>query len=387
MYKICIITTMYTSIRNWIEPLLPAYLENGFDVTIVANFKDKDYKSSLENKFKQIRFVHFPFYRGINFKNLFRSIKYLIKFFKEEKFDLVQYSTPNASLCSSYAAKKAKVPVRLYCQWGMVFSSRKGISRFIFKTIEKKISKWSTNIQPDSKGNLDYCRKEKIYSQVKSNVVWNGSAKGLDISKYNIENKQIFSEEIKARHKIPSDNFIIGFVGRLGKEKGCNELFLAFKILEEKYPKLTLLFVGPIEKEKTIEPQLLKYFYENEKIIITNRVPDVEKYISAMDVFVLPSYREGFGMSVIEASAMEVPVICTKYPGPSSAILENETGLLIDIGDVDGIVQNIENLISNKELCVKLGKNGRKFVINNFEQKVFIKKLIEDRIDLIKNKK
>lgn len=106
-----------------------------------------------------------------------------------------------------------------------------------------------------------------------------------------------------------------------------------------------------------------------------------------MDVFVLPSYREGFGMSVIEASAMEVPVICTKYPGPSSAILENETGLLIDIGDVDGIVQNIENLISNKELCVKLGKNGRKFVINNFEQKVFIKKLIEDRIDLIKNKK
>ena len=176
---------------------------------------------------------------------------------------------------------------------------------------------------------------------------------------------------------------MIGFVGRLGKEKGCNELFRAFQILKKDYPDSKLLFVGPIEKEETIEPELLKYFYECDDIIKTGRVKNVERYMSAMDVFVLPSYREGFGLSVVEASAMGVPVVVTRYPGPSSAMVENVTGISIPVKDVDGIVESVKTLLNNPELAAQYGSAGRKYVLESYDQEIFREKYMEDRLTLL----
>lgn len=382
MKKICIVTTMWSSINNWIKPFLNEYAERGVDVSIACNM-DAEYENNLKEEFPYIHTYPMPFPRGINILGSIKSIRLLKRLFKKEKFDMVQYSTPNASMYASFAAKSAKIPVRLYCQWGMVYVTMSGIKRKIFKAIERMVCRFSTQIQPDSTGNLEFCRKEGLYDETKSLVIWNGSAKGLDLTAFDVSKKAEYSKEIKGKYGIPEYVPVIGFVGRLGKEKGCNELFVAFKALKEQFPTLKLLFVGPIEKEDTIEPELLAYFRECDDIIKTGRVTNVEKYTSAMDVFVLPSYREGFGMSVIEASVMEVPVVVTKYPGPSSAMEEGVTGISVPVKDSDALTLAIADLLKDREKSFSMGRAGRIFVEQNFEQKEFIRRYMENRMNLL----
>ena len=105
--------------------------------------------------------------------------------------------------------------------------------------------------------------------------------------------------------------------------------------------------------------------------------------MSVMDVFVLPSYREGFGMSVVEASAMGVPVVATKYPGPSGGMLDGVTGIAVEVKDIDGLEQAIRCLIFDKEKAEKMGKAGREYVVNNFDFEVFKTKYMENRFELL----
>lgn len=382
MKKICIVTTLSSSITNWIMPFLNEYQKNNIEVTIVCNMTE-EYSKDLKEKYPGVKTHIIKFPRGTKLLQSIKSIKKLTKFFHNNKFDLVQYSTPNASLYAAIASKRAKIPVRVYCQWGMVFVSRKGIKRLIFKTIEKVICKKSTMIQPDSFGNLNYCRENKIYPEWKSMVIWNGSAKGLDFTKFDITKKELYAKEIKEKYFINENDFILGFVGRLGREKGCNELFKAFQSLKLIHNNLKLLFVGPIEKEETIESDLLKFMYDCEDVIVTNRVSNVEKYMAAMDIFILPSYREGFGSSVIEAQAMGVPVIVTDIAGPTDGMIKDKTGIVIPVKDIASIVDAVNLLINDSEKRLQFGRNGYEFVKSHFDYEIFKKKLIDNRLELL----
>lgn len=383
MKKICIITTMWSSINNWIKPFLHEYNARGIDVTIVCNM-DADYARELKSQYPFVHTYPVAFPRGIDLGGSIKSILVLYKFFRKNRFDMVQYSTPNASMYAAVASKLAGIPVRLYCQWGMVYVTMTGIKRKVFRFIEKMVCRFSTMVQPDSDGNLKFCREQGFYDESKSCVIWNGSAKGLDLSAFDVTQKQAYAKEIREKYGIPEDAPIVGFVGRLGKEKGCNELFRAFQEIKKTVPNAKLLFVGPIEKEESIDPELLEYFWKCDDIIKTDRVTHVEKYTSAMDVFVLPSYREGFGMSVVEASAMEVPVVVTEYPGPSSAMLDGVTGYAVPVQDDKKLCQRILTLLQDEPLRKKMGAAGRKFAEEAFDQKTFISKYMENRTELLK---
>lgn len=382
MKKICIVTTISDTMKAFVLESAK-YLHNvgGYDVTLICN-TDNEFASSLP---EYIKYIPVKIKRGISLNGI-ASINRLYKIFKKEKFDMVQYSTPNASYYASVAAKKAKIPVRLYCQWGMIYISRKGITRKIFKFLEKSICNNSTYIQPDSFGNLEFCRKEGLYTAENSGVIWNGSAKGVNLEKFDVTKKEEYNFEIRQKYGIGEDDLVIGTVGRLGKEKGSNELIEAFSILKKEYPSAKLLFVGPIEKKKTIEPRLLKYFMECEDIIKVGWTNEVEKYLSAMNLFVFPSYREGFGLSAIEASAMAVPIIATEYPGPSNAIVNKKTGFRIKIGSVDEIVSAVELIISNQGVAHAMARNARSYAESCFDEKMFLKKYLENRRELLGDK-
>ena len=380
--RICICTTLWSSINNWIIPFLNDYNKRGIDVTIVCNM-DNEYEQGLKKSYPFIHTHKIDFPRGIDAMGSIKSIWSLYRFFKREKFDLVQYSTPNASMYGAVAAKMAKVPVRLYCQWGMVYVTMTGFKRRIFENIERMICRFSTQIQPDSYGNLNFCRENGLYDENKSCVIWNGSAKGIDLDAYNIEKKDEYSTEIKTQYNIPQDAPVIGFVGRLGREKGCHELFKAFQNVKKEFPAAKLLFVGPIEKKETMEPDMLEYFETCNDIIKTDRVDHVEKYISAMDVYVLPSYREGFGMGVVEASAMGVPVVVTQYPGPSSAMEEGVTGYSVPVKDVKQLTEYILQFLRDPEMAKRMGMQGREWVETRFDRKIFIQKYMENRMKLL----
>ena len=378
MKKICFITTVPGTLESFALPTAKAMHEDGeFDISFICA-DDSGFADRLP---EYIHYFPVNMKRGINLYGI-KATYEMYKIFKSEKFDLVQYSTPNAALYASIASKLAKVPVRLYCQWGIVYVSFKGIKRKIFKTLEKIVCKLSTWIEPDSFGNLKFSRSEGLYDEGKSSVVWNGTSAGIDLQRMDISQKKPWRREIRRRYGIPENAFAYGFVGRITKDKGIYELFEAFDEISRDND-VYLLAVG----KREIDDGELEEVEKNPRIIFTGNVNDPEMYYAAMDVFVLPSYREGMANSIMEAEAMGVPVIVTDIPGTVDAMSVGVTGLTVKKADVVTLRDAMNEMYKNGELRNRFASVSRDFVEKNFERKELISRIIKDRKRLLREKK
>ncbi|SFO21798.1 Glycosyltransferase involved in cell wall bisynthesis [Pseudobutyrivibrio sp. UC1225] len=377
MKKICYITTVPSTINAFIlESTKYIHEHTDWDITFVCD-EDKDFGANLP---EYIYYHPIKMERGISFAGIGAMLE-MKRFFKEQKFDMIQYSTPNASLYASMAGKMAKVPVRLYCQWGMAFVGFSGIKRAIFKAVEKYVCSSATWIEPDSKSNLDFSHAEGLYPEDKGSVIWNGSACGVKLDKFQVEHKQEWRALVREKLEIPEDAFVFGYVGRITRDKGINELLAAAKDLLTVEKKTYLLFVGPDEADVTIDAELMTWAKEEPRVIFAGFVNDVERYLAAMDTYVLPSYREGFGMGVVEAEAMAVPVIVTNIPGPTDAMIKDVSGYVIEKKSVVGLIEAMKRIMSAD--LKSMGKAGRKFVEEGFEQQEFFRRVLEDRKKLM----
>lgn len=379
MKKICFVTTVSITVRAFLMPLIH-YLDKNTDweLTVICD-EDPALKELLP---EQVRFIPVSMKRGISLRGIGAMME-MAKIFRREKFDLVQYSTPNASLYASMAAKLAGVPVRLYCQWGIAYVGFQGMKRKVFKAVEKFVCKLSTQIEPDSFGNLNFSHSEKLYSPKKSCVIWNGSASGVSLEKFDIGQKQQWREQIRARLGIGEQSFVYGFIGRITGDKGINELFTAYQQLLQRQPDTYLILVGMAEKEETLEPALYQWAKENSRVIFCGFSTEVEKYIAAMDVYILPSYREGFGSAVVEAEAMGVPVVISDIPGPRDAMVENVTGLVVKKADPESLYEAMLQMKSDEALRQQLGEAAYELAKDKFEQKQLMNCIMQDRIRLM----
>lgn len=375
MKRICFATTVPGTIRAFILPLAEYMHENTkWDISFICSDNENFEKSLPE----YIHFYPVHMERGISLAGI-KAMFQIKKILKKEKFDMVQYSTPNASLYTAMAAKSAKIPIRLYCQWGIAYVGFNGLKREIFKTVEKFVCGLSTYVQPDSKSNLNFARSEGLYSEKKSSVIWNGSACGVSLDKFKIQRKNEYRSYIREKYNIGRNTFVYIFIGRVTRDKGINELLSAFKKLND---DSVLFLIGKNEVDTSVNRELYDWSLENKNIIYTGNVDDVERYLSASDCYVLPSYREGFGMSVIEAEAMGVPVIVTDIPGPVDAVIDNKTGLLVKKADENSLLDAMKKI--RKLNYQEMGKEGHKFASDNFEQKQLFDKIIESRNELLK---
>lgn len=379
MKKICYVTTISLTLKSFVLQTAEYLKNNGdFEITMICD-NDDDFSELLP---EGIRYIPVSMKRGISLDGI-SVIRKLVKIFKEEKFDLVQYSTPNASLYASIAAKIAKVPVRLYCQWGLVYVGFKGLKRKMFKSIEKIVCKNSTEIEPDSFGNLHFAHKEGLYPENKGRVIWNGSASGVDLGKFDISHKIEWKEDIRKKYNIPNDSFVYGFVGRVTGDKGINELLSAFKEVYLNNNNTYLMIVGNAEKTESVDNELYNWAEECPNVIFVGFTNVVEQYLSAMNVYILPSYREGFGSSVVEAEAMGVSVIATDIPGPRDAMSNGKTGLLIPTKSIEPLIKEMIRLYNDDELCKLLGKNGVEYAKSKFNQPELCSYIKKDREQLL----
>lgn len=379
MKKICFISTIPSTLRTFVLKTAIYLHENtDWDISFICS-EDEEVASELPE------FIHYfpvPMERGISISGI-KSMMQMKKIFVKEKFDLIQYSTPNASLYAALAGKLAGIPVRLYCQWGMVYVGFEGIKRQVFKAIEKIVCKLSTWIEPDSVSNLNFAHEENLYPQTKGSVIWNGSACGINLEKFDISQKIKYRKDIREKYNFPEDSFVYGFVGRITKDKGINELLAAFKQIYESNSNVYLMMVGTTEKDDTVDESLFLWSKKCEHVIYTGFTDIVEQYLSAMDTYILPSYREGFGMGVVEAEAMGVPVIVTSIPGPVDAMKENETGIVVKKGSIKELLRAMKKLYEDKHIRKEYSSNAYDFAINNFEQKKLFGKILLDRKRLL----
>ncbi len=358
MKKICLITTVPFTMNAFVVETAK-YLHNtcNYDVTLICT-DDEEFANSLP---EYIHYIPVHMSRGVDFSGL-ASVWNFYKVFKREKFDLIQYTTMNASCYASIASFFARIPIRIYAQWGIRYITFEGLSRKFFKSIEKMICHLSTHVRIVSPMNLQFAIDEGLCKKEKAKVVGNGGTIGVDMSAYDISKKEEWKKLIRDKYNISNDDFVFGFAGRVTTDKGCTELLTAYKNISETYKNTKLLIVGPMEDMQGVPQELVSWANSSESVVFTGKADnkDMRLFYSAMDILVHPTYREGFGMVIQESGALAVPVITTKIPGASEVMVDGESCALVEVKNTQELQSVMTDLLCNKEKAKMLGEGAYK---------------------------
>lgn len=378
MIKICFVVTIYITYKSFLKELSEFLHKQGnYDISLICN----DEEGVREDLPDYVHYYPVSLKRGVSL-SIFKATKQIRKILKENQFDVVQYSTPNAAFCASIAAKLAKTPTRLYCQWGIRYMGFEGWKRALFKMLEKITCECSTFIEAESHNIRQFSIDEKLYGEEKSCVIWNGSACGVNVSKFDYAQRETWRKAKREELGFNERDVVFAFAARLTADKGVNELLTAFQTLEGKYQNAKLLVMGGKDNVESLDPALLEYAEKSANVIFTGYINDVEKYYAASDIFVSPSYREGFGLVVIEAAAMGLPAIVSNVPGQKDAIEEGTTGIMCEAKSAESLQDAMEKMLVDEAMRVTMAENSARYVLENYEQNALFEKLSEHRQQL-----
>jgi glycosyltransferase involved in cell wall biosynthesis len=355
--------------------------ENNFDITIITSSSGalQDFGRELPDG---IKLYTVKMSRTIKPWEDFKAFLQILKFIKENKFDIVQYVTPKAALWGSTASFFARVPIRLYLMWGLYYVTQTGIKRILFKVTEKLVCRFSTAITPDSKGNCKLAVEEGLCKADKISVVGHGSANGVDTTRFDPDRLAEDREKIRKELNIPENAKVFGCIAAIVKDKGINELIEAFDEVSKNMPDVYLLYIGQATEKDPVKESTSEIMKNHDRIIHLGWQQEPEKYLAAMDIFVLPTYREGFGVVNIEACAMSLPVISTDVPGPQESIIDGETGILVPAKQVRPLIDAMQTLLNNPDYAKVMGEAGRKRVQEFYEQRTLWNAILKHRLKL-----
>lgn len=378
MKKICYIVTLPMTIEAFFIPQLKYLSNNDFIVDVICSKSD-----TLQEKLgDRINYIPVEIPRGVSIVGMLKAIKTLIKIFRNNKYDMIQYSTPNASFCAVLAGKISKINIRNYHLMGFRYLGAQGVNRKILKLFEIITCKLSTSIECVSYSNKNLGVSEKIFKDEKAIVVWNGSTGGVDLKRFDFSKREIWRKETRKKLGYSASDFIYGYVGRITKDKGINELLKSFLSINN---NSKLILIGNIE-DNNIDFELLKESKECKNIRFHEYVQEIEKLYAIIDVLVLPSYREGFGNVIIEAAAVGTPAIVTDIPGPIDAIKRDITALVIQPHNTSSLsiaLNQFYNMSENEYNNIKL--NAVRFVKDNFDSDILVKKVLNRKKELLDN--
>jgi glycosyltransferase involved in cell wall biosynthesis len=383
--KIIRITTVPISMNKILEGQM-AYINDYYNLIGASRYVEKDFKEIKERE--GIKMLVIPFCRTINLRQDLVSLYELIKLFRKEKPDLVHTHTPKAGLLGMLAAKITNVPLRLHTVGGMPLMGVTGKRLKILRFMEKLTYKYAHKIYPNSVGLKDFILQNKFTTLDKIKVLGNGSSNGVDTSFYNKDypNAEVEALNLKQRLGIETSDFIFMFLGRLAKDKGIIELVSAFNKLSGNNPNLKLLLVGPLEEENGSLPKETLQIIKNTKAIIyPGRTDNVRAFLKLADVFVLPSFREGFPNALLQAGAMSLPLIATNINGSNEIIEDNKTGFLVPIQDEKSLLHKMKFLYENSETRINFGDKIRETIEEKFKQSIIWEELLNEYKFYLKN--
>lgn len=321
-----------------------------------------------------VRFVPLNIPRSVSPMAIAKAVKSICSLIRKEKADAVFGHTPVGALCAMIAARLCGVKNRVYYRHGLIYTTMKGLKHTIFKAEEKFVASLATSVINVSHSLSKLAVADGLNEAEKQYVIGHGTCGGIDAQ--NIFNLSLVDVDklllIKKKLGLNDADIVFGFCGRICNDKGIPELVDAFELFQKLHSniKAKLLFIGRFDTRDGISEEKKLQIENNSDIVISGHIDKAEipYYYSILDVFVFPSHREGFGMCVVEASAMEKPILDSRAHGCVDAIVEHETGEYIDLS-ADGICKGME-LMLDEELRGKLGKSGRKRVLEWYDFKV-----------------
>lgn len=301
---------------------------------------------------------------------------------------IVHAHTPKGGLLGTIASTVCRVPVRIYHIRGLPHLSATGFKRAILQWTERVSCTLAHKVLCVSHSIRQVVIEERICPAHKIEVPASGSGQGVDAE--GRFNPARFTEEekkaLRERLGIPGDAMVVGYVGRLVRDKGITELAQAWNALREKHHNLHLLLVGDYEPQDPVPHEIQEQFRSDPRVHLTGWVSDASVYYPLMHLLVLPSYREGFPNTPLEASAMCLPVVATRIPGCVDAVVDGVTGTLVSPRDARALTEAIERYILQPDLRIQHGTAGRQRVLAEFRPEVIWQALYEQYHLLMKEK-
>lgn len=356
---ICFVLTSPFAVNGFMLTHLKV-LSDFFSITLVVNTHEYPLSSVLEPR---VRILHCDIARNISLWKDVKALFWLTRLFWRARFDLVHSITPKAGLLAMSAAWAASVPVRIHTFTGQVWATKKGVRRGFLKRIDQFISALASRVHADSQSQLDFLVQEQVFSGVKAAVIGPGSISGVDLERF--KTRSDTRAMLRQQLGISVDAVVFICLGRITRDKGVVELATAFRRLACEAADAVLMIAGPDEGRMESELESLLHGVMNQVILIP-RVVNAEDHLAAADVLVIPSYREGFGTVVLEAAAVGLPTIGSRIYGLTDAIIDNETGLLTAVRDVDELYNAMKLLLSSKVQRQRMGAAAMKRVNDLF---------------------
>jgi glycosyltransferase involved in cell wall biosynthesis len=314
------------------------------------------------------------------------SILKLFQLFKRLKPTIVHAHTPKGGLLGVIAARLAAVPVVFYGMRGLPFVTQAGFKRKILLSTESISCRLADQVIPVSAATKAKAVAAHICPAEKILVPGNGSSNGVDAEgRFNPANLSSETRAIiRKSYGIPLEATVVGFVGRLVRDKGIIELAEAWENLSHEHLNLYLLLIGPLEPQDPIPSTVLEKLQGDPMVKFTGPVEDPAAYYAAMDILTLPTYREGFPNTPLEAAAMKLPVIITDVDGCPEAVEDGVTGIVVPPQDSSALSEAINKLFQNSQLRKTMGQAGRDRVLKRFKPIIIWEALYENYLKLLK---
>lgn len=369
--KLIHVFSIFSTAESFFDGQFKYLTDQGYEIVVVSSDAPNTDAFCKRNG---VRFVPLNIPRSVSPMAIVKAVKSICSLIRKEKADAVFGHTPVGALCAMIAARLCGVKNRVYYRHGLIYTTMKGLKHTIFKAEEKFVTLLATSVINVSHSLSKLAVADGLNETEKQYVIGHGTCGGIDAQ--NIFNPSLVDADkllfIKKKLGLNDADIVFGFCGRICNDKGIPELADAFELFQKLHSniKAKLLFIGRFDTRDGISEEKKQQIESNSDIVISGHIDKVEipYYYSMLDVFVFPSHREGFGMCVVEASAMEKPILDSRAHGCVDAIVEHETGEYIDLS-ADGICKGMEQML-DAELRGKLGKSGRKRVLEWYDFQV-----------------
>lgn len=360
------VVTAPVTARLFLEGQLRFMRDNGFHVTIVSSPGDQLDEVAARDG---VDAIGIPMRRSPSPGHDIVSLCRMLRLFRRLRPHIVHAGTPKAGLLCGLAARLARVPVRLFTVHGIRSEGLRGVASRVMAALESLSCRSAHRVVCVSDSvrrkaiDLGMDRPEKFV------VLGRGSANGIDASRFERSPELLGrARALRRRVGLPERAPVVGFVGRLVRDKGVIELVDAYRKLRRDLPELRLLLVGPREAYNALPRELFEHIERDEGIVSTGSLGDTAPAYALMDVLALPTYREGFPNVPLEAAAMELPVVATRVTGCVDAVVDGVTGTLVPPRDAEALAEATGRYLSAPGLCRRHGRAGRERVLREFRQ-------------------
>ena len=339
--------------------------QNGCDITIICS-GGEGFEELSKTKVSKVHPIEIK--RKIDLVSDIKSVLNLSQYLRENNFDIVHSNTPKAAIVSAIAGAIAKVPIRLHTFTGQRWVTLTGPKKWLLMFIDWVVVNLNTHCFTDSKCQTEYMIESLFLLKEKISWIHKGSFTGVDLNRFAAD--KLVKEENRPLR--------ISFLGRVVNDKGICELLDAFKLVRERISDCELIIIGPYEKEHDPLPiEYEKRLFNQDGVRAIGHHSTPEEILVNTDVFCLPSYREGFPTVILEAAALKLPTVGTDIYGMRDAIVDKETGLLVEVKNVSALANALISILKDKNLVAKMGIKSFERTKRDFEYKVVGSKLLD----------